>query len=98
MSAWEHARLALRYTPGRVLGWALVLAAAVRFLTSLAGCSAPVWPSACPLTDGARRCTCRTWTERVTSLPGKPRPAGRVGYECDGVPLPITVEAEDVGP
>lgn len=91
----DSARLTIAYMPGRVFA-GLILA--LLLLVYLGGCGAAVWPPACPLEDGARRCTCGVWRERIVPLPGKPRPAGRVLYDCDGVALPITVDAEDCGP
>lgn len=61
------------------------------------GCARAVWPDACPLTAGRRTCTGRVWRETLSPHPSKPRPACRVGYSLDGVPLPVTVDAEDCG-
>lgn len=80
-----------------ILRTALVIGLLSALLHST-GCATMTWPAACPLEEQVRRCRCHTWLERVTAHPRLPRPAGVVGYECDGAKLPITVEAKDVGP
>lgn len=90
-------RIAWAVNPWGVLARIVLGFAVLGFLVHLGGCIV-AWPAICPLVDGERRCRCGTWTERITAHPTKPRPAGVVYYLCDGVALPITVEAEDCGP
>jgi hypothetical protein len=81
----------------RVLGWGLLMLAAVVVFVNAAGCGT-TWPAACPLVDGERACKGRVWREVLRSHPTKPRPACTVVYMLDGAPLPVTVSADDCGP
>jgi hypothetical protein len=65
-------------------------------LALVAGCTA-AWPQTCREDAAGIHCACKR--QGVTIVPhpdGRPRPAGRIVFACDGTPLPLTVDADEV--
>mgnify|MGYP004464065119 CR=1 FL=1 len=62
----------------------------------MVGCAAN-WPKACDLTDSVHQCRCSDLTFKITKWGDRSKPAGRIEMTCDGVKLPATIVAHDIG-
>lgn len=72
------------------------LLCAIVIIILAVGC-VTAWPDQCRVQDGTRVCTCAVLKFTIDKAPDKPSPpAGVVGLQCDGKPLPIEAHGEQV--